>query len=214
MLLILMMYLSIFFSDRVRAVSIRGRRTQITQAHTEGNQNPPSSIQQPTYTFPELNKNANLGIIKGRRTIRKARTYNLEEGTKSSFDTQTSKIENAFIRSLKSDDSNTIDVGERRRSNYRAFYNRKKAKKERGDKGAMAWFKLKTKRFVKVETDLTRRMQTNNYTKTDLERYNKRIARQARYRARKKRSKIDLNKVPSDRSSRKGVEEWTKADAE
>lgn len=212
-----MLYLSIFFSNKVRAVSIRGRRsqtTQNTQAHIEGNQDPLSSVQQPTHGFPELNKNSNLGVNKGRRTIRKARTYNLEEGAKSSFDTQTSKIENAFLRSSRSDDSNTVDVGERRRNNYRAFYNRKKAKKERGDKGAMAWFKQKTKRFVKVETDLTKRMQTNNYTQTDLERYNKRIARQARYRERKKRSKIDLNKVPSDRSSRKGVEEWTKADAE
>ncbi|PWN37419.1 uncharacterized protein FA14DRAFT_176713 [Meira miltonrushii] len=206
----LCLYLS--FLGKCEAVSIRGRRNQsnvVVQANTAGDQN--RSAVPKVDSFPELKKGHTL---KGRRTIRKARTFganmNQAHGTKKSLDVRMNKEPNASIPTQSSKEVTVKPSdAERKLANFRAFYQRKKVGRERGDKKAKEWFKVRSARINERETGLTQRMKTAKYTQDDLERYQKRIARHAKYREKQKRTKIDLNQVPTDRSSRKNREDWT-----
>lgn len=200
---ILCLYLALL--GKSETVSIRGKRNQnkvSTLEHTEGKQN--RSHTSNVDSFPELKRERKFQTTKGNRTVRKAKTYSTNtDHVKSGKSDDVIPQQPSKEGKAKSTDS------ERKRANFRAFYQRMKARKARGDKKGKEWFEARSARFSEIETGLTHRMQTATYTQTDLKRYQKRIARQARYREKRRRSKIDLNQVPSDHISQENRKEWT-----
>lgn len=76
---------------------------------------------------------------------------------------------------------------------YKSYYDRRKAKKNSGDKEAIEWYRQKREKNRKSGKELTELIQSGKYSAKDYERYQRRLANGKRY---------DAKRVQKDGTSR------------
>ncbi|PWN37418.1 uncharacterized protein FA14DRAFT_159484 [Meira miltonrushii] len=136
-------------------------------------------------------KEANAWFEKKREYERKARTEltkRIRSGTYSTSDLE--QYQRRLETSRRYEAKKYSEI-KKSRSNiperYKSSYQRKKEAKERGDKGAIAWFANRKETRRKNEMELTKRIQSNTYSTSDLERHQRRAQRSKKYRHKQKK---------------------------